>query len=50
MLAQPMDSAMMDTMNKDRTKAGVLAVVGASFLYGLLPIFMKEVLLEGISL
>jgi len=48
MHAQFLDRAMIGTMNKNNsTKYGVLAVVGASFLYGMLPIFMKEVLLEG---
>ena len=31
------------------TRNGVLSVIGASFLYGIMPIFTKRVLLEGLS-
>ena len=31
------------------TRNGVLSVIGASFLYGIMPVFTKRVLLEGLS-
>lgn len=36
-------------MNSSNKQKGVLAVIGASCLYGVLPIFVKEILLEGMS-